>query len=69
LEDFMTRILVVPATLPDPTDPANLERMSERGVVLIPTFMDEVEHNEKGNRVTPGKRYWINECSAAAGAR
>jgi anti-sigma regulatory factor (Ser/Thr protein kinase) len=46
-----------PATVPDPTDPANLERVGGRGLMLIRTFMDEVEHNEKGNRITLRKRY------------
>jgi CheY-like chemotaxis protein/anti-sigma regulatory factor (Ser/Thr protein kinase) len=41
-----------PATLPDPTDPANLERVSGRGLLLIQTFMDRVEHNEVGNQIT-----------------
>jgi CheY-like chemotaxis protein len=38
--------------LPDPTDPANLEKTSGRGLLLIRTFMTEVFHNEKGNEVT-----------------
>jgi CheY-like chemotaxis protein len=45
-----------PATLPDPTDPANLGKVSGRGLLLIQTFMDRVEHNEKGNRITMFKR-------------
>jgi CheY-like chemotaxis protein/anti-sigma regulatory factor (Ser/Thr protein kinase) len=45
-----------PATLPDPTDPANLGRVSGRGLLLIQTFMDRVEHNEKGNEITMMKR-------------
>lgn len=57
-----------PAALPDPTDPANLERCSGRGMMLIRTFMDEVDHNGKGNRVTLRKRYPINESSARTGA-
>lgn len=46
-----------PATLPDPTDVTNLERIGGRGLMLIRTFMDEVEHNERGNRITLRKRY------------
>jgi CheY-like chemotaxis protein len=46
-----------PATVPVPTDPANLERIGGRSLMLIRTFMDEVEHNEKGNRITLRKRY------------
>jgi CheY-like chemotaxis protein len=40
-----------PALLPDPTDPANLEKISGRGLLLIQTFMDRVEHNDKGNEI------------------
>lgn len=43
-------------SLPDPTDPANLERASGRGLLLIRTFMDEVSHNETGNELTMIKR-------------
>ncbi len=39
------------STLPDPRDPANLEKVSGRGVLLMRTFMDEVIYNEKGNSV------------------
>ncbi len=45
-----------PAILPDPTDPANLGRVSGRGLLLIQTFMDHVEHNAKGNQITMVKR-------------
>jgi CheY-like chemotaxis protein len=45
-----------PATLPDPTDPSNLGHVSGRGLLLIQTFMDHVEHNEKGNQITMIKR-------------
>jgi CheY-like chemotaxis protein/anti-sigma regulatory factor (Ser/Thr protein kinase) len=45
-----------PDRLPDPTDPANLERVSGRGLLLIQTFMDRVEHNERGNEITMVKR-------------
>lgn len=45
-----------PSQLPDPTDPANLERISGRGLLLIRTFMDEVRHNDKGNEITMIKR-------------
>lgn len=38
--------------LPDPTDPANLERPSGRGVLFMRTFMDEVRYNPTGNVVT-----------------
>ncbi|MEO8497891.1 MAG: ATP-binding protein, partial [Planctomycetota bacterium] len=42
--------------LPDPTDPANLERLSGRGLLLMRTFMDEVRYNDIGNEVTLIKR-------------
>jgi CheY-like chemotaxis protein len=45
-----------PTTLPDPTDPANLEKVSGRGLLLIRTFMDEVTHNKAGNEITMIKR-------------
>jgi CheY-like chemotaxis protein len=41
-----------PALLPDPTDPENLSRVFGRGLLLINTFMDRVEHNAKGNEIT-----------------
>ncbi len=40
-----------PDVLRDPTDPANLERVSGRGLLLIRTFMDEVTFNETGNEI------------------
>lgn len=43
-------------TLPDPTDPAFLDRPCGRGLLLMRTFMDVVEYNEKGNRVELMKR-------------
>jgi anti-sigma regulatory factor (Ser/Thr protein kinase) len=45
-----------PASLPDPTDPANVEKVSGRGLFLIRTFMDQVYHNESGNQITMIKR-------------
>ena len=51
-----------PATLPVHTDPANLERIGGRGLMLIRAFMDEVEYNEKGNRITLRKKYTTAEC-------
>jgi CheY-like chemotaxis protein/anti-sigma regulatory factor (Ser/Thr protein kinase) len=45
-----------PSTLPDPTDPVNLERPCGRGLLLMRTFMDEVSYNAKGNRVTMRKK-------------
>lgn len=45
-----------PATIPDLTDPVNLEAQSGRGVMLMRTFMDRVSYNEPGNEVTMWKR-------------
>jgi serine/threonine-protein kinase RsbW len=42
--------------IPDPRDPANLFKMSGRGVLLIYNIMDEVQYNERGNRLTMVKR-------------
>jgi anti-sigma regulatory factor (Ser/Thr protein kinase) len=44
------------ANLPDPTDPANLDKPSGRGLLLIHHFMDEVKHNQAGNQITLIKR-------------
>lgn len=44
------------SSLPDPTDPANLERPCGRGLLLMQTFMDEVKYNAAGNEVTMIKR-------------
>jgi CheY-like chemotaxis protein len=46
-----------PASLPDPTDPANLERSSGRGLLLIRSFMDEVSFNATGNEITLVKHH------------
>ena len=40
-----------PTKLPDPTDPANLERPLGRGMRLIQLFMSEVKFNERGNEI------------------
>lgn len=45
-----------PNSLPDPTDPANLQKVSGRGLMLIRTFMDEVSFNETANEITMVKR-------------
>jgi CheY-like chemotaxis protein/anti-sigma regulatory factor (Ser/Thr protein kinase) len=45
-----------PATLPDPLDPAQLEKTTGRGLLLIRTFMDEVSFNATGNEITIVKR-------------
>lgn len=45
-----------PSKLPDPRDPANLQKCSGRGLFLIRTFMDEVSFNKTGNEITMIKR-------------
>jgi len=45
-----------PGSLPDPTDPENLDKVSGRGLLLMKTFMDEVRYNNQGNEVTMVKR-------------
>jgi CheY-like chemotaxis protein/anti-sigma regulatory factor (Ser/Thr protein kinase) len=42
--------------LPDPEDPANLDNLNSRGLLLIRAFMDEVRHNATGNEITIVKR-------------
>lgn len=41
-----------PRSLPDPTDPENIGKISGRGLLLIRTFMDDVHFNETGNEIT-----------------
>jgi len=45
--------------IPDPLDPANLFKPSGRGVLFIYNIMDEVQYNDRGNRLTMVKR---SEC-------
>ena len=45
-----------PSLLPDPLDPANMEKVSGRGLLLIRTFMTEVRHNDRGNEITLVRR-------------
>ena len=45
-----------PGTLPDPTDPANIEKASGRGIFLMRAFMDDVLYNGAGNGVVLVKR-------------
>jgi CheY-like chemotaxis protein/anti-sigma regulatory factor (Ser/Thr protein kinase) len=46
-----------PASLPDPTSPDNMLRLSGRGLLLIRTFMDRVEFGGRGNEITLAK--WV----------
>jgi serine/threonine-protein kinase RsbW len=42
--------------IPDPLDPENLFKTSGRGVLFIYNIMDEVQYNDRGNRLTMVKR-------------
>ncbi len=44
------------ACIPDPTDLSWLERPHGRGILLMRTFVDEVNFNDKGNEVSLVKR-------------
>lgn len=56
-----------PKDLPDPTDPANLNRVSGRGLLLMHTFMDEVHFNDNGNQVQLVKHFKRLDPSRPAG--
>ncbi len=43
-------------SLPDPTDPANIEKVSGRGVFLMKNLADSVEFNQNGKEVLLGFR-------------
>lgn len=45
-----------PAKLPDPTDPENLLKPHGRGIMMMRLFLDEVEWNDRGNKVTLTKK-------------
>lgn len=45
-----------PSSLPDPRDPENLQKVSGRGLLLIRTFMDEVNFNGTANEIRMLKR-------------
>ena len=57
-----------PSSLPDPTNPANLARVSGRGVLLMRAFMDEIFYNSIGNGVTLVKRRQAGSGRPASGA-
>lgn len=42
--------------VPDPTDDENLDKPGGRGIMLMRSFMNVVEYNESGNRLTLEKR-------------
>ena len=50
-----------PKAIDDPTDPANLEKVCGRGLLLINAFMDEVYHNDVGNEITMIKRRVVRD--------
>lgn len=41
-----------PSKLPDPTDPENLLKPHGRGVMMMKLFLDDVQYNDQGNKVT-----------------
>jgi len=41
-------------TLPDPTDPANLDKISGRGVFLMQNLSDSIQFEQNGKRVLLG---------------
>jgi anti-sigma regulatory factor (Ser/Thr protein kinase) len=56
-----------PGCLPDPKDPANLERPCGRGLLLMHSFMDVVDYNAVGNEVKLVKRRTVKggeECDS-----
>jgi CheY-like chemotaxis protein/anti-sigma regulatory factor (Ser/Thr protein kinase) len=55
-----------PHSLPDPTDPVNLDKVSGRGLLLMRTFVDELLFNNRGNEVTLIKRRRRTESDALA---
>jgi len=55
-----------PQTLPDPTTAENLLKPSGRGLLLIRSFMDEVHHNQTGNRITLVKNRSVANCHQAS---
>ena len=40
-----------PEDVPDPTAPENITKTSGRGLLLVRSYMSEVRHNERGNRI------------------
>ena len=45
-----------PDKVPDPTDDENLELPSGRGLMLMRSFMNTIDFNERGNQVVMQKR-------------
>jgi len=44
-------------SLPDPTDPSNIENLHGRGVFIMRSLADTIEYNEPGNEVKMSFRY------------
>ena len=42
----------VPALIPDPTMPQNLEALNGRGIFLMSRLADEIKYSKRGNAVT-----------------
>jgi CheY-like chemotaxis protein len=55
-------------SLPDPTDPTNIDRPCGRGLLLMQTFMDEVKYNAAGNEVTMIKRRRVSTAVRSQGS-
>jgi serine/threonine-protein kinase RsbW len=51
--------------IPDPLDPENLFKTSGRGVLFIYNIMDEVQYNDRGNRLTMVKKAPAENCEPA----
>ncbi|HEV7700779.1 MAG TPA: ATP-binding protein [Pyrinomonadaceae bacterium] len=51
--------------IPDPLDPENLFKTSGRGVLFIYNIMDEVQYNDRGNRLTMVKKAPVEKCEPA----
>lgn len=45
--------------VPDPTEDDNLEKPGGRGIMLIRSFMNSISYNDKGNRITMGKKLGV----------
>jgi len=50
-----------PKALPDPTLPENLERDCGRGLFIVRHYVDEIDFNERGNRIRIVKNFSISE--------
>jgi len=44
-------------SLPDPTDPANIENLHGRGVFIMRSLADAIEYNDTGNQVKMRFKY------------